>query len=515
MLKKTVTPLEGPILNRREASTLLLGLATLLTTGAAPPPGMLGKAEPFSWDALVARARALAGKPYVPPQVSPLAARDFDTLARLTYGKADAVAGVIRFFPTATAVAPYKVDISVVAEGKARPVIDNSSLFVDGAKADIAGFRVMAADGHADWLSFMGASYFRTAGSRDQFGISARGLAIDTGLPSGEEFPLFTHFWIEHLEADHFLIHALLDSPSVAGAYRIDTNGRPEDAVVQDITAQLFFRKDVKELGLAPASSMFWYDQASRAFPKGDRGPDWRPEVHDSDGLAIRAGNGEQVWRPLENPDKATIFSFTADDPSGFGLLQRDQDFADYQDDGSWYDKRPSLWVEPTSQWGAGAVKLYEMPTNNENQDNMAAFWTPAKPVRAGDELAFGYRLTWTSKDPSATASARLVNSWVGKAGVADSPAVPGAHKYVFDFAGPALEGLGRDSGVEVVAELPGADILSREVYPVAGKTALWRVKLDIRTTRPGTTPQAMDLRLFLKRGNDALSETVIKALNI
>ncbi|MBT0667985.1 glucan biosynthesis protein D [Novosphingobium profundi] len=506
-------------MNRREAGTLLLGLAAMLTTGAAPPAAtMLGKAEPFSWDKLVKRARDLAAKPYAQPQVSPLAAKDFDTLARLTYGSASAVANVIRFFPTATAVAPYKVGIDIVENGMARPVVDSSSLFVDNTKADIAGFRVMAQDGHADWLSFMGASYFRTSGSRDQFGISARGLAIDTGLPSGEEFPLFTHFWIEQLGADHFLIHALLDSPSVSGVYRIDTNGQPQEGATQDIKAQLFFRKDVRQLGMAPASSMFWYDQASRAYPRPPRGPDWRPEVHDSDGLAIRSGNGEQVWRPLENAVKPTSFTFTDNSPKAFGLLQRDQDFAHYQDDGSWYDRRPSLWVEPTSDWGKGAVKLYEMPTDNENQDNIAAFWTPEKPVRAGDELAFSYRLTWTCKDPSESAIARCVNDWSGKAGLADAPAIEGARKFVFDFAGPALAGLDRSSGVEVVAQLPEGALLASEAYPVSGQNALWRVKLDIRLApaqSANSIGNPMDLRLFLKRGKDALSETVIKALNV
>ncbi|MCJ2183381.1 glucan biosynthesis protein D [Novosphingobium sp. 1949] len=521
MTENAEIPFFPAAMNRREAAAGLLGLAALLTApGAlaatgAPAPRMLGKPEPFSWDRLVAMARKSGARAYVQPPVSPLAAKDFDTLARLTYGDASAVADVIRFFPTALAVAPYKVEVAIIEGASARPVVDTSSLFVDGTKADIAGFRVMAADGHADWLSFMGASYFRTSGARDQFGISARGLAIDTGLASGEEFPVFTHFWIEHVEADHFVIYALLDGPSVAGAYRIDTNGRPESGVIQDIKAQLFFRKDVKQLGLAAMSSMFWYDQSSRAYPRPPRGPDWRPEVHDSDGLAIRSGNGEQVWRPLENALSPTTFSFTDDSPKGFGLLQRDQNFDHYQDDGSWYDKRPSLWIEPTNDWGKGAVKLYEMPTNNENQDNIAAFWTPAKPVRAGDELAYGYRLSWTNADPSQSAIARCVDDFMGKAGLADAPAIDGARKVVFDFAGPALAGLDRSSGVDLVAEAPEGVIMSRECFPVAGTRDRWRAKLDIRLAKPGEAGTPMDLRLFLRRGDAALTETVIKAFNV
>lgn len=508
--KRTIQP-TGPHCTRREAGTILLGLAAMLATGAAPPPALLGKPEKFSWPRLVNMARSLARKAYIAPAISPLAAKDFDTLARLTYGSAGSIGGVIRFFPTALAVAPNAVGIHMVENGLARPVIDNTSLFVDGAKADIAGFRIMAADGHADWLSFMGASYFRTSGSRDQFGLSARGLAIDTGLASGEEFPNFTQFWIEPLEPDHFRIHALLEGPSVTGAFAFDTNGRPDAGVVQDVQAQLFFRKNVAQLGLAPMSSMFWYDQASRSYPRPPRGPDWRPEVHDSDGLAIRAGNGEQIWRPLENALHPTTFRFRADNPQAFGLLQRDQTFDHYQDDGSWYDRRPSLWIEPTSDWGAGSVRLYEMPTDNENQDNIAAFWTPEKAVRAGDELAFSYRLTWSSKDPSQSAIARCIDDFAGKAGLADGPAIAGARKYVFDFAGPALTGLDRSSGVLAQASVSAGNILSQEAYPVAGQTDRWRVKLDVALPQEG----AADLRLFLQRGNDALSETVIKALGV
>ena len=256
---------------------------------------------------------------------------------------------------------------------------------------------------------------------------------------------------------------------------------------------------------------MFWYDQASRSYPRPPRGPDWRPEVHDSDGLVIRAGNGEQVWRPLENALHPTTFRFRADNPKAFGLLQRDQTFDHYQDDGSWYDRRPSLWIEPTSDWGAGSVRLYEMPTDNENQDNIAAFWTPEKPVRAGDELAFSYRLTWSSKDPSQSAIARCIDDFAGKAGLADGPAIAGARKYVFDFAGPALTGLDRSSGVLAQASVSAGNILSQEAYPVAGQTDRWRVKLDVALPQEG----AADLRLFLQRGNDALSETVIKALGV
>lgn len=494
-------------MSRRDA----IGLFATLMAASALPDGVkaataerLGPPQPFNWDALVAQARDLSRKPFTATAESTHAAADYDAAGKLTYGNAPSIAGNVRLFPAVKGTAPKPVRISIVESGQAREIVDRGGLFVGGGNTDAVGFRVMDASGRSDWLAYQGASYFRSSGNRDQYGLSARAIAIDTGLPSGEEFPDFTHFWIEQTGADAIRIHALLDGPSLTGAYAFDCR-KGADKVTQDITAALFLRKDVKQLGLAAASSMFWYDQASPPAKRSD----WRPEIHDSDGLAIWSGNGERVWRPLNNPSAPRLHSLRADSPKGFGLIQRDQKFDHYQDDGVFYDRRPSLWVEPKGDWGAGAVGLFEMPTNGETLDNIALFWRSDRPAKAGQRRDIAYRLTWTSTDPSADSAARCVDLYEGTGGSPGTPPLPGARKYVFDFSGPALAGLGRDSGVTAETDLPRSAVVSAVAYPVAQSEGLWRAMIDVRSASV-TQPQ---FRLFLKRGNSALSETVIKAI--
>ncbi|SFG51372.1 glucans biosynthesis protein [Novosphingobium sp. CF614] len=493
-------------MSRRTTIRLFASLAAVLALpegACAAARERLGPSVPFSWDRLVERARRLARKAYAAAADSVHAAADYDATVGLTYGEAEAVAGNVRLFPTSRATAPKAVHVAVVENGKAREIVDTAGLFVGSATADPAGFRVMDASGRSDWLAWQGASYFRASGSQDQYGLSARGIAIDTGLSMPEEFPSFTHFWIERIGPDQARVHALLDGPSLTGAYAFDCR-KGDIGVTQDVTAVLFLRKNVTQLGLAPASSMFWYDQSS---PPAQR--DWRPEIHDSDGLAIWAGNGERIWRPLENPSTQRLHSMRADSPRGFGLLQRDQDFDHYQDDGVFYDRRPSLWVEPRGDWGPGSVCLFEMPTDIETLDNIAMFWRGDAPARAGERRDFAYRLTWTSRDPTAGDNARCVDVFDGPAGIPGAPPIADARKFVFDFAGPSLAGLGRGSGVVPATDLPQGVLMSAAAYPVARAEARWRVMLDVRTQ---DMPQPQ-FRLYLKRGDTALSETVIKAI--
>ncbi|WP_260921914.1 glucan biosynthesis protein [Novosphingobium sp. 9] len=470
---------------------------------ATSPQVHLGAPQPFSWDVLVAMARKLAAAPYVAPKPTPNAAPDYDSAVKATYGPAKTLAGNVRLFPAAKINAPFPVEIALVKDGQARRVVDTTGLFVGSAHSDAAGFRVMTPDGKSDWLAYMGASYFRASGSRDQYGLSARGIAIDTGSNHGEEFPNFTKFWFEETGADRVRVHALMEGPSLTGAYAFDC-AKTDAGVVQDIRATLFLRKDVEQLGLAAASSMFWYDQADP-----HKRPDWRPEIHDSDGLAIWSGNGERVWRPLQDPAGAKMFSFRADHPKGFGLLQRDQHFDHYEDDGVFYDKRPSLWVEPQGDWGAGAVYLYEMPTKSETLDNIAVFWRGDAPARAGERRDFGYRLTWTSNDPTIDANARCINSFLGPAGIPGHEYIADGLKFVYDFAGPSLKGLTRESGVKLVSSVPQAALIAAEAYPIVGTDDMWRAMIDLK---PAGLP-APDFRLFLQHEGTALTETVIQAI--
>ena len=248
--------------------------------------------------------------------------------------------------------------------GKQRPILYGPDYFDYGGSgldpkplADLgfSGFRLM--DGQnkpTDWLAFQGASYFRSSGQDGQYGASARGIAINTVGPAPEEFPRFCEFWLEE-NGPVVTVYALLDGPSITGAYKFDA--MKDGAVVMNVHCELFFRADIARLGVAPLTSMYWYGENER--PKA---ADWRPEIHDSDGLALWTGKGERIWRPLINPPQVQTNDFQDSAPKGFGLMQRDRDFANYQDDGAFYNRRPGIWVEPKGDWGAGAVELVEIP---------------------------------------------------------------------------------------------------------------------------------------------------------
>ncbi|KQX20914.1 glucan biosynthesis protein D [Sphingomonas sp. Root50] len=426
----------------------------------------------------------------------------------------------VRLFPLLRA-APVPVDISIVERGRARRIEHSEDMFEVGpgegsaphVLRGISGFRVMNEGGVGDWLAFLGASYFRSAGTLHQYGLSARGLAIDTGIDGKEEFPAFTSFWLERTGAG-LTIYALLQGPSVVGAWRFVTR-MTDAAVVQDVSSAIWLRRDVERLGIAPLTSMFWYDEGN---PQARA--DWRPEIHDSDGLLIHNRAGERLWRPLGNPPRPTINVFA--DPQGgsaFGLLQRDRNFDHYQDDGVFYEKRPSLWVEPKGDWGPGAVMLYEIPTNRETDDNVVAFWTPDRPATAGSTFTFDYRLRWLPGEPPAgsqspaqsqspapaIAPARVVDRWTGTAGRPGLEPIANARRLVVDFAGPALKGLDRQSGVTAAVSIDQGRLLTVDAYPVVGQPGRWRMIADVtRSSRPA------NLRATLERNGRALSETVI-----
>lgn len=498
-------------MNRRE-HIAFLAMAALL------PPAM-GKAAPaggeaFSWRTLTARAQKLASQPW-----RPIAARthahaiDYDAVGQIAYRSDktlwnDNPIGGIRFFPLSR-YAQTPIEIAIVQNGRATPFRYEASLFeantpeLSKLMSDsdgFAGFRIMNPGNVGDWMAFQGASYFRSAGPLNQYGLSARGLAINTSVPgTSEEFPAFTHFWLERGTDGALIIYALLDSPSITGAYRF-INRRNASAITQDVTAALFPRKDITQLGIAPLTSMFWYGEGSRA-----QAIDWRPEIHDSDGLALLTGTGERLWRPLINPPRATTSSFLDKGPRGFGLLQRDRLFDHYQDDGVFYQKRPSLWVEPQGDWGAGAVTLYELPTTRETDDNIVAFWTPAKQPRRGQRLDYAYRLNWIGTEPRPLTVARATDVWLGVAGRPGHDPIPDARKVVIDFAGEGLDGLSRKD-VTASIDIRNGRLLSSAAYPVEESKNHWRLTADIGRTHDRTS----DLRVFLKSGNNALTETVL-----
>lgn len=474
----------------------------------------LGPAKGFSWEALKAQGDALAARPFVPrPRSAAADAIGFDAVNAIRYradrslwGERDDGRGV-RFFPMSS-VARSAVAMHVVENGRARAISYSADLFEMPADsparklepgAGFAGFRVMNKGNVGDWLAYQGASYFRSAGPLSQYGLSARGIAIDTAVAGPEEFPDFTAFWLEAGPGDALIVYALLDGPSVAGAYRFVVR-REAGEIVQDVTLAVRLRRPVARLGFAAMTSMFWYGEGGRVAA-----PDWRPEIHDSDGLALQTGTGERIWRPLANPKAVSVNAFADRAPKGFGLMQRDREFAHYQDDGVFYHKRASLWAEPVGDWGAGAVELIELPTVRETEDNIVAFWRPAVPAVAGQRHALSYRLRWLGGEPAATPLGRVVATRIGAAGrPADAP-VEGALKIVVDFEGAALKGLDRGSGVtlEVLAS-GGGRVLSHDAYPIAELPGQWRAVIDVALGTPGPT----DLRAYLRRGGGAVSET-------
>jgi len=299
-----------------------------------------------------------------------------------------------------------------------------------------AGFRVISElNQPGKWdevISFLGASYFRALGRNHRYGISARGLSINAGGPAAEEFPHFIEFWLGKPEpmAKSFTIHALLDGASVTGAYTFVVT--PGDATVVDVRATLFFRRRPELPGLAPMSSMYWFGENSAT-----RYGDFRPEVHDSDGLLVAPDAATRVWRPLGNPAGLTRTEIPAPALGGFGLLQRDRDLRNYEDYEALYNLRPGLWVEALGQWPAGRVHLVEMPAANEYHDNIVAFWSPAAPVEPGKPLELAWRLHWTN---AATFGGPA--GWVRSTRQTVQDGGPGRTTYVVDFDPASLAAL-------------------------------------------------------------------------
>ena len=478
------------------------------------PALQYGSATPFSFDHLKARARMAAEQAYrAPPQRlgGTLQKLDYDAIGKIQFRPemtlwSDSPRGPgVRFFHLHRWVKD-PVKIHVVENGAARELVYSPDYFDMPANsparglprdAGFAGFRVLSESAKGDWLAFQGASYFRSAGPLDQYGQSARGLAIDTATLRPEEFPRFTEFWLELDQDNGLTIFALLDSPSATGAYRIATMRR-DDAIVQEVESQLYMRRAVDRLGVAPLTSMFWYGKNSVRGPR-----DWRPEIHDTDGLALWTGSGERIWRPLANPPRVMANAFMDENPRGFGLLQRDRNFADYQDDGVFYDRRPSVWIEPLGRWGKGSVQLVEIPTDDEIHDNIVAFWVPAEPTKPGAGFAFNYRLHWLAKEPFPVPVARITATRIGLGGVPGQARPPGTFKVVLDLEGEKFAGLTRESGVSAVVTTSRGKVGTVSVYPVVG-TDLWRVMFDVGVS--GDEP--VDLRAYVKLGAEPLSET-------
>jgi glucans biosynthesis protein len=404
------------------------------------------------------------------------------------------------------------VRVNVVEGGVARELRFSTELFDYGKNRfahripkDVgwAGFRVHGALNRPDYLDevivFLGASYFRALGRGNVYGLSARGLALDTVEPTGEEFPAFVEFWLETPApgADHVVVHALLDGPRVAGAYRFDV--RPGAQTTVGVEAVLFPRLAVAKPGIAPLTSMFLFGENSRL-----RFDDFRPEVHDSDGLLVHFDGGEWLWRPIDNPTRIDTSGFRAVNPRGFGLIQRDRDFASYQDIETRSELRPSAWVEPRGDWGAGRVELVQIPSQSEFDDNVVAYWVPDAPFAPGSPVELAYTLSFYGDDPTRPPGGRVI------ATRADAGTLEGGRRFVIDFDGERLRALPD-------AEPPRAVLsVAAEAGEVADHhvvrnpaTRGWRLTFQLRPK----TSAPIELRAYLAAGDEVLSETWSYAL--
>lgn len=371
----------------------------------------------------------------------------------------------------------------------------------------IAGFRINYPLNRADKLdemvSFLGASYFRALGRDNIYGLSARGLVLNSWVSTPEEFARFTSFYLEKPATNGpITLYAALEGPSVTGAYRFVINPANDQGpnTVMDVTARLFFRNTVTELGIAPLTSMFLYADNNRY-----QFDDFRPQVHDSSGLGIESADGELIWRPLNNPPVLANSYIWQKQPRSFGLYQRERDFNSYQDAGAHYERRPSLRVEPVGEWGEGHVRLIEMPSNTEAHDNIGAFWVPKDPVVAGDTREFSYRLHWGDLGPDPKGAVGYVlDTRTGRGGVAAVDETPDTlRKFVIDFTGGPLNGLPQDAQPEVFAKVGGGALRFSTVSRIEANGA-WRAVLDVEVE--GTN--LLELKAFLILQGRQITET-------
>ncbi|HEY3784777.1 MAG TPA: glucan biosynthesis protein D [Steroidobacteraceae bacterium] len=509
-------------------SLLAPALRVAPARSAGAPALRLAAPRPFSFDDLSSEMRARAGRPYAPETHLPqdvLDLIDYEQHGKIKYITDYALFRdgpgqfPITFFHLGkyfrTPVHMYELG-SAGKSATAREILYDPDYFSMPANsparrlprgAGFAGFRLQESrladklNWHTnDWVAFLGASYFRAIGDLHQYGLSARAIAIDVAVPGRkEEFPAFTRFYFEPPAdgSDHVTVYAALEGPSVTGAFKFLM--QRQQAVVMDVDARLFLRTDVGQLGLAPMTSMYWFSETEKP-----QAIDWRPEIHDSDGLGMATGAGEYIWRPLNEPQHPSTSTFNDQTPRGFGLLQRDRLFDHYLD-GVRYDHRPSLWAHPLDDWGEGSVQLVELPTDDEVHDNIVAMWVPRQPAEAAGSVQLRYRLHWGSAEPQQAMLARCVATRLGRGGEPGHVRPKGVYKFVVEFLGGPLASL--PSGIKpepVLSASSGSfsDAFSQVVPDdVPGH---WRAEFDF--TPAGST--VADIRLFLKDGTQTLSET-------
>lgn len=507
----------------RRRDLIIGGMALPLAGLPGPAARALaaGRATPFGADTVPALARELSASAYrapdqrLPPALASIKYdqyRDYRFRAERALWAGTALPFQAQFFHRGF-LHKDRVDVYEIEDGQASPVVYAPDMFTYGKaprprERDLgfAGFRLHAPLNTPDYFDevavFLGASYFRAVARGQSYGLSARGLALKTGDPEPEEFPVFKAFWLQRPApgSDAVVVHALLDSPSAAAALRFVI--QPGEETVFDVDMRLYPRVELSRAGIAPLTSMFYFDAGDRLGVD-----DYRPAVHDSDGLAMLTGANEQLWRPLTNPAGVQMSAFQ-DAPDGavrgFGLMQRKRDFEDFLDAEAHYQRRPSCWVEPVGDWGPGAVVLVEIPTADEYHDNIVAFWRPQRPLAAGTEHRYRYRLHWCDVHAWQPELATVAATRIGAVPKFDEPDKPDARLVVLELAGGRLSGLPADAqGIEAVVTASKGKVQNAVVYrhPDVGH---WRLSFELV---PGQDTE-IELQAHLRDRQGRLSET-------
>ncbi len=496
-----------------------LGLTLLLSLLASP-------AMAFSLDDVAKQAQALAGKSFeapksnLPSQFREMKFADYQQIQfnhdKSYWSKLDTPFKLEFYHQGMYFDTP--VQINEVTATSVKPINYSPDYFNFGSvKHDpdsvknlgFAGFKVLypinKADKKDEIVSMLGASYFRVIGKGQVYGLSVRGLAIDTALASGEEFPRFREFWIERPKPNdkHLVIYALLDSPRATGAYKfVIYPGR--DTTI-DVQAKVFLRDKVEKLGIAPLTSMFLFGPSQPSAVLN-----YRPALHDSNGLSIHAGNGEWIWRPLNNPKHLSVSTYTIENPKGFGLLQRGREFSQYEDLDDRYDLRPSAWVEPRGDWGKGKIELVEIPTADETNDNIVAFWSPDRLPDAKKSLDLNYRLHFTrDEDKLHSADVAYVKQTLRSTGdVKQSNLIrqpDGSVAFLIDFVGPSLKALDESTPLASQVSIDDNGELIENSVRYNPVTKGWRLTLRLKVK---DAKKPIEMRAALANGDKTLTET-------
>lgn len=512
----------------KKRSVLLVALTILVGVGASAWAG-----EPFTYGQVVARAQELVRAPYdaqagnVPKFLMEI---NYDTWRDIRFRPAKALWRDEQLPFNAQFFHPglyygRAITVNVVSDKGVKKVPFSTDFFeYEKLSAPLkkkitsdlgfAGFRLHYPINTATYLDevvvFLGASYFRAVAQDSNYGLSARGLSVNTAVAPGEEFPYFREFWLvkPQPEAKEITIYALLDSASVTGAYRFIV--KPGKATVVEVKSTIFLRKKVEKLGIAPLTSMFFYGENTNQRPDND----FRPEIHDSDGLQICLESGEWLWRPIKNPAVNTSNWFSATNPRGFGLIHRDRDFDHYQDLEAHYEKRPSVWIVPQGDWGEGSVELLQFHSRREIDDNLNTLWVPARPAEPLQPMSFNYTMYWHYPDDTRPPAGRVVATRTADGSSALR------QKFVVDFAGGRLETIPADRPLGALISVdPRATLVEQQLQKNI-ITKGWRLvfQVEVRSEEmllkilKGTEP-ALEFRAFLKDGEEVLTETWSYAL--